>query len=442
MLPKILKQPLQPKSLKKSLKLAVKPTPNKFLFGHPYKVWWWYVIGEPKRETGFKAFLRKKLAEAPVFGSRVNAKSSAENMESLMTNIGYFRTTVQGDTFHTGSYFTKANYYAQVQPRYMLGKIEWVEDSSRQITLLKRDFNRRGLLKPGDPYVLSTISAERERLDLFLKTRGYYYFNPDYLMAYADSTVGGRKVDLLLNVKKSAPDEARYPYSINSITIFPDYSINAAHLDTAKSDAFYYDGLAIKDPEKKFKPAMFKQTITYRPGRLYSSRTQNTTLNRLINLGPFKFVKNRFEAIADSSSTQIKDSGNFAIKIDTAKLTPKKDTADILHRLDAYYYLTPAKKNSIQAEIDAFTKENNYVGSQVSVNWKNRNTFRGGEQFGVRVYGGFQTTSGVDSVKNNNFRAGNRAIAQNSPVRYTFRSFERELLLSSQYQLAAGLRMV
>ena len=394
------------KLLKKTIKIAAKPGKNKFLFGQPYKVWWWYVIGEPKRETGFKAFLRSKLAEPPVFGSRVNPKSAAENMESLMTNLGYFKTTVQGDTFHTGQYFTKANYYAQVQPRYILDTVEWVRDSTPLIKLLELDFKRRGLLKTGDPYTLSNITAERDRLDLFLKTMGYYFFNPDYLMAYADTTIGNRRVNLLLNVKKSAPEEARYPYTINSITIFPDYSLTAKNLDTTKADAVLYDGLLIQDPKRKFKPAMFKQTITYRPGRLYSSRTQNTTLNRLINLGPFKFVKNRFEAISDSAATVIKDSGKFNIKIDTARLTPKKDTADMLHRLDAYYYLTPAKKRSIQGEIDGFTKENNFIGSEVSLNWKNRNAFRGGEQFGVKVYGGFQTTSGGDSIKNNNFRFG------------------------------------
>ncbi|MEO7524362.1 MAG: BamA/TamA family outer membrane protein, partial [Ferruginibacter sp.] len=264
---------------------------------------------------------------------------------------------------------------------------------------------RRGLLKNGDPYVLSTITAERERLDLFIKTKGYYFFNPDYLMAYADSTPGNRKVNIILNIKRITPMEARYPYTINTITIFPDYSLTSNELDTSKKDAVLYDGLIIKDPDKKFKPALFKQTITYRPGRLYSSRTQNTTLNRLINLGPFKFVKNRFEPISDSSSTAVKDSGNFNILIDTASLTPKKDTADILHRLDVYYYLTPAKKKSLQAEIDGFTKENNYIGSQVSVNWKNRNAFRGGEQLAVKLYGGFQTNS-ADSAKNNSFRVG------------------------------------
>ena len=327
-------------------------------------------------------------------------------MESLMANRGYFFTTVTGDTTNTGRYFTKANYHAYVQPRYFLDSIEWIKDSTPLMKLLESDFNRRGTIKKGDPYTLSGITAERERLDLYLKTKGYYFFNPDYLMAYADTTVGKRKVHLFLNIKKMTPEDARYPYTINKIIIFPDYSITGKRIDTSKADALLYDGLLIKDPNKKFKPLLFKQTITYRPGRLYSSRTQNTTLNRLINLGPFKFIKNRFEPIADSSATAIKDVGKFDIKIDTANKTPKKDTADVLHRLNVYYYLTPAKKKSLQAEIDGFTKENNYIGSQVSINWKNRNPFRGGEQLGVKVYGGFQTSSAA-GIKNNSFRIGN-----------------------------------
>ncbi len=366
--------------LKDMLMLAARPRPNKFLLGQPYKVWLWYVIGQPKREKGFRAFLRNKIAEPPVLSSRINAKNTAENMQSLMENLGYFHTTVQGDTASTG-YFIKTIYTAQVQPQYKLRKVEWVSDSSALLKLTEADSKRRGLLKPGNAYRLSDITSERDRLDLYLKTKGYYYFNPDYLMAYADSTVGERKVDLLLNIKKITPDEARHPYRINKIIVFPNYSVATAQLDTSKNGLELYDGLLIKDSLKKFRSRLFAQTITYRPGNVYNSRSQNTTLNRLINLGAFKFVKNRFEAVKDST---------------------KKDTS---HLLNVYYYLTPAKKKSIQAEIDGFKKENNYTGSQVSVNWKNRNTFRGAEQLGVKVYGGFERAKS-DSVKNNNFRLG------------------------------------
>ena len=368
------------KQVKKHLKQAVTPRRNKFLLGQPYKVWWWYVIGESKSEKGLRPFLRRKLGEAPVLSSRVNAVVTAENMQAFMENTGYFHTTVQGDTVNK-HYFTEAVYTAQVKPQYHIKSITWVSDSSALLKLLQ-ERQKRGILKVGQAYSLSNISAERDQLDLYLKTKGYYYFNPDYLMSYVDSTIGNRQVDLYLNVKKTTPEAAKHPYRINSITVFPNYSLASKQLDTSAAGAIKYDGLLIKDSAKKFKPRLFAQTITYRPGRLYSSRSQNSTLNRLINLGAFKFVKNRFEAV--------KDSGD-------------------LHRLNVYYYLTPAKKKSFQGEINGYTKENNSLGAQLSVNWKNRNLFRGAEILSVKAYTSFEVSL-ADSLRNNNsYRIGGEA---------------------------------
>jgi outer membrane protein insertion porin family len=362
------------KQLKKQLKMAVTPRRNKFLLGQPYKVWWWYVIGEPKAKKngkGLRAFLRKKLGEPPVLSSRVNAATTAENMQQFMENTGYFHTTVKGDTVNKG-YFTKAIYTAQVQPQYYIKSITWVSDSSALLKLLEQR-QKRGILKKGKPYRLSDISAERDQLDLFVKTKGYYYFNPDYLMAYADTTIGNREVALYFNVKKNTPEKAKHAHTINKIIIFSNYSLVASQFDTSMPGAVKYEGLIIKDTAHKFNPRLFAQTITYRPGSIYSSRAQNSTLNRLINLGSFKFVKNRFEAVNDS----------------------------VTHSMNVYYYLTPAKKKSFQGGIDGFSKDNNALGTQVSVNWKKRNLFKGAELLTLKVYTGIDI-SVADSLRNNN----------------------------------------
>ncbi|MEO6405611.1 MAG: BamA/TamA family outer membrane protein [Ferruginibacter sp.] len=367
------------RQLRNTIALAAKPRANKFLLGQPWKVWWYFKLGEPEHDRGLRRFLRNKLGEAPVLSSRVNAAATAENMQALLENLGYFHSTVSGDTTDY-SYFTKAVYTAKVQPQYYLNEIKWVNDSSQLMKILQST-QARSVLKKGNPYRLSDITAERDRLDLFLKTKGYYFFNPDYLMAYADSTIGGRKVDLFLNIKTTTPPEAKHAYRINSIVVFPNYTLTSTQLDTSRYGAEYYEGLLIKDTIHKFKSRLFATTITYRPGSVYSSRSQNSTLNRFINLNTFKFVKNRFEPL------------------------PATDTS---HVMDVYYYLTPAKKKSIQAQVDAFTKENSYLGSQASVSIRNRNTFKGAEQMSLKVYGGFET-SYADSLKNNNYRLGAEA---------------------------------
>lgn len=367
-------------SLKKDLKLSSKPRSNKFLWGQPYQVWWWYVIGEPKRPRGIRAFIRNKLGEAPVFSNSVNAKVTAANMQSFLENRGFFHSTVSGDTINS-DYFTRAVYKARVHPQYTINEISWVDDSTDLVKLLKEK-QQDGILRKGNGYRLSDIQAEIDRLDGLVKMHGYYYFNPDYIMAYVDSTIGNNKVDLYLSIKSSAPTIARHPYTINQVMIFPNYTLLQPPPDTSKTGTFNMDGLLIRDTVQKIKPVLFKRVITYRPGSLYSSREQNTTLNRLINVGTFKFVKNRF--------------------------TPVRDTADP-YRLNVFYYITQAKQKSIQAELNGFSKENRFIGSQFSVTWRNRNAFKGAQLLAFKAYGAFEM-SFSDSLKNaNNFRIGGEA---------------------------------
>ena len=398
------------KSLKKQLALAVRPKPNKFILGRPYKVWWWYVIGEPKRPKGFKAFLRDKLGEPPVLSNRVNTKVTAENMNAYLDNIGYFHSTVKGDTTNR-SYFTNAIYTANVFPQHTIRNITWVNDSSALLMELDDRQKTRSLLKSGMPYRLSDIEAERDRLDGRLKTKGYYYFNPDYLMAYVDSTIGNYKVDLFLNIKSTTPEIAKHAYTINRITIFPNYTLLQPAPDTSKTGTVNVDGLLIRDTVYKFKPELFKHTITYRPGKIYSSIDQNTTLNRLINLGAFKFSKNRFDPVKDSANP---------------------------YRLNVFYYLTPAKKKSLQAEIDGFSKENKYIGSQLSVNWRNRNTFRGSEQLTIKAYGSFEISPSDSLKKNNNYRVGTEASLSFPRYLVPFFRFKESNLYPARTQLLLG----
>lgn len=59
------------------------------------------------------------------------------------------------------------------------------------------------------------------------------------------------------------------------------------------------------------------------------------------------------------------------------------------NRLNAYYYLTPLPEKSIRLEVLGKTTSANFLGSEVSLNWINRNTFRGAEQLTISAFAGF-----------------------------------------------------
>src|ERR1700739_392667 len=154
--------------IKTELKVAARPVANKFILGQPYKVWWWYKIGEPKKEKSFKAWIRSKLGEPPVYSSRLNTVSNAQDMESVLENDGYFRSTVIGDSTIKKEAIT-AHYTVNVSHQYTIKNFTWVSDSSK--LMLKLDSltrTKKGLIKVGDPSSLRHIQNERSRLDLKL----------------------------------------------------------------------------------------------------------------------------------------------------------------------------------------------------------------------------------------------------------------------------------
>jgi outer membrane protein insertion porin family len=360
--------------LKSELGALVRPGTNKKIFGFRYKLYFYYVAGEPKGK-GLRKFIREKLGEEPVLASQANLEKNRIVLENRMQNRGFFHASVTGDTIVSEKKKTvKFSFEATTGPQYKINEINFPPDTTEAISKEIVRSKRRTLLKPGNAYDLDMIKAEHGRIDLWLKNRGYYYFNPGYLLTRVDSGLGDHKVDMYVKLKEVTPDNDKQPYRINNIWVYPTYSIEAdSMLSEAPSKRF--EDYNIIDPDNVFKPQVFKRMLIFHPGDLYSRRDHNLSLNRLVNLGTFKFVKARFEEV---------------------------DTAG--HYLDPYYFLTPLPKKSWRMEVTGLTKSNNATGGEVSVNWRNRNFLRGAELFTVSVFGGIEgQVNGTQNVATNRF---------------------------------------
>lgn len=367
------------KSITTLLKDITVPVKNKMIFGFPYKVWFWYAIGTPKREKGLKYWLRSKLGEAPILSTIVNAPESAKTFESHLQNKGYFKTKVSGDTTIKG-YKVKANYKVRLGSPYFINEVKWLYDSTENIAKsIKLMEDKHNYLKKGKQFDLDNIKAERDRTDIFLKTLGYYYFSPDYITALVDSTQQNETVNIYLKLKNNISKSAKTPQTINRIIIFDDYTLLVPPPDTSKNDLKFVEKFYIKDTILAVNTETLVRSITYSPKDLYNIEDQNKTLNRLINLGVYKFVKNRYDGGKDTSN---------------------------LTSLNVYYYLTPLKKKNINTEIGGFTKSNSYTGGQLNVNFRNRNAFHGAEQLAAKVYTAFEVGLSDSLKNNNNYRLG------------------------------------
>lgn len=352
------------KALRNDLGELTRPRPNKRILGIPFKL----LFNNTK--------LFRKKGEPPVLLSGVNLEHNEKVLQSSLENRGYFVAKVRGDTTVKRKK-ARATYTVRPGPQYLIGEVKFSGDS----TILQKTINEavdKTFLKAGEPFDLAVIKGERERIDAHLKENGFYYFDPDFIIVQADTTVGDNKVDLLVKVKPETPDQSKEIYTINDVFIYSQFGIRATQSDTSKTRAEYYKGYYVVDPRKLYKPRLFEQAMQFDPGDIYNRRDHGQTISRLVNLNLFKFVKNRFEPV---------------VGIDSAKL-------------NAYYYLTPFPKKSLRGEVNASTKSNNLTGSSITIGWRNRNTLRGGELFTVDATGGFEVQFSGQMRGFNTFRAG------------------------------------
>ncbi len=371
------------KDLQTALEESLTPKPNSTFLGMRPKLYFYNIAKEPKKDKGFNYWLKYKIGEKPVLLGDVDREFNKNIIENYSENKGYFNAKASYDTVSKNK---KAQVIYTVRPgsRYLIDGVKFQKDS----TLVNQEIQgltKRTLLKNGRPFDLDVIKAERERIDNGLKERGFYYFHPDNIIVQADSTVSkNHKVELNVKLKDNTPDLAIQQFSIDNVIVFPNYNIQdvkegkySIPMNKDSLSKYAFDDIYVIDPQHKFKPKIFDRALYFKKGDLYNRSNHNLTLNRLISLGIFKFVKNEF-IVSDSLS----------------------------HKFDAYYLLTPRQVQSLRLEALGRTNSANYAGSELNLNWTHRNFFRGAEQFKAAIYGAFDFQMGGAQNANNIFRAG------------------------------------
>ena len=346
----------QAKGLKKELEGLLRPVTNSSFLGIRFKLLMYNLAGTPKGK-GLRYFIQNTLGEPPVLATYSAMEKNRTVLQNRLENRGYFKDTVLLDTVYQGKKLS-ARYTADIGQQYRIRNVVYPQGPD-SLGAAIGGMEDKSLLKKGQPYNLDAIKNERIRIDGRLKQMGYYFFSPDNLLIRADSMVGDHQLDMTMIIKKSTPAQAREVYRIGDIVVFADYN-GLADSSIRAADFPKYHGYVIIDTQKTFKPQIFTQALVFKPGDVYNRKDQDLSLNRLISLGVFKFVNIRFD------------------EADTAR-----------NQLNAYYYLTPAKKKSLRFEVSGLTQSDDANGGQLSINWRNKNIFRGAELLTATAYLGY-----------------------------------------------------
>ena len=359
-------------ALSNDLEALLRPLPNGSILGLRVKLYI-YNITRTKKTKGLAHWLNTKFGEPPVLVSAVDLEKNSGILQNRLQNVSYFQAQVTGDTVSKLK-TAKAVYTAQAGPAYKIRKVTFPQGYESIDTAIAGTAAKT-LLKPGENYNLDVIKNERIRIDARLKEEGFYFFAPEDLIMRVDSTIAGHQVDIFVAVKNTIAERAQEIYTIRNIYVYPSYSLRDTSLmmDKAKPYRWYN----VVERRKTISSYAFANTVLLRPNDVYNRTTHNNSLNRFINLGPYKFVKNRFEDVTPDS--------------------PK---------LDVYYFLTPHPKKSLQLEILGRTTSANYTGTQVNLNWKHRNAFKGAEALAITLFGSTDVQLGGNNNGFNVYQAG------------------------------------
>lgn len=373
-----------PEKPETELRRVVRPVPNqKFLFWRP-RLWFYNIAGEPEGR-GLRHLLRNRLGRPPVLFDEENAVRSARLMENRLFNMGYFDGEVSYQV-RLKEKTASVDYQVNLRAPYSIRRV-YPLDASSPLSGQINPMMEESLLRPGDPYRLDVVKMERQRLDRKLKDLGYYYFHPDYLIFLADSTPGGREIDLHLRVKVDVPAQALQAYRMGTITVIPDYLTESMPEDLPPDTVRVRDGLYVVDGQRAFRPDLFGRSVMFEQGRLYDTDSHDQSLGRLMGLGVFRFVNFRFSPSHPAAFPSDEDNAN-EMGLHGQALAPSEGMPSAL---DLRILLSPMKKKSLSAEIRGVSKSNNFAGPGFTASFSNMNLFGGAEMLRLSAGGNFET---------------------------------------------------
>ncbi|GAB3938418.1 translocation and assembly module lipoprotein TamL [Mucilaginibacter myungsuensis] len=401
----------QRSEIEAEMKDLVRPQPNSSILGLRYKLW---IYNKTHARRNFIQKLLSGMGEPPVLLGDVNVQTNSDIMQNRLQNKGYFQAQTSGDTVSKGK-TGKAIFDVQPGPSYSIRNIYFPKGKTDLDTAVAGTA-KGTFLKTGDKYNLDVIKSERVRIDAKLKEEGFYYFSPENLIVRVDTPVVNHQVNLTVEVKPETSERGRKMYDINNIYIYPNYTLRdtSLMLDQAKPYRNYF----VVQKREYVRDFVFKQTVQFEKGSVYNRTEHNKALNRFIELGPFKFVKNRFEDVSTPDS-------------------PK---------LNVFYFLTPYPRKSLQAEILTRTTSANFTGTQLNVSWRHRNAFKGAELLTISAFGGTDVqVSGQNSGYNVYQYGVNTSLSWPrfiSPINFTNTSaFVPHTKLTLQYSMTNRVKL-
>ena len=359
---------------------ALATAPNGSLFGSSFyrlpfsigvSIWNHY----SEKNSPFARWLTKSFGKQPVLMSWVNPELRASVAQSVLRNYGYFGAYVNYERIPQKNPKTAKLSYSVFPGRlYTLDSVSIVGFPAEADSLIQSTAND-SYVKKGNPFVVSNLDAERQRISTLLRNNGYYYYQPGFASYLADTFAVDGKVQLQLKLANEIPAAATHKWYIGNIDVSMRKTSREVLTDSIKRR------ITIRFAGKKppIRARVLMADIKLRPRQLYRHDDYLQSISKLNAMGLFSSVNMTF--------------------------TPR-DTTALCDTLDLAMTCTFDKPWNFYVETNFNARTIGRMGPELRMGVTRRNAFRGAEKIDINVHGSYEWATSNNSSGMNNYEYG------------------------------------
>lgn len=280
-------------------------------------------LDENAKVKSRQKFIFFKMIKSPSVYDSSYSRISCENIAASLFHIGYYNAKVNfiADTSHKKVSIT---YKIESGTPTLIDTISY-RLRKNGVILFHQDIKKNAYLKKNTPISKASIITEIGRLVDSFRNNGYYKFTASELKMQGDTTIKAltyltddpfEQIKILAEAQKqrdspriklaiilnNTSDSSRFKkYYINKICIISDYR-QGDQWNDSNLNKVYRKNYEMGFHKLLFKPSLFENNISLKPGHLFRQSEYFNTLTSLTNLGVWQSVDIQFEEIADSSN--------------------------------------------------------------------------------------------------------------------------------------------
>lgn len=355
---------------------VINVAPNNSLYSpyirHPFPVGLWVYNHWNDSATGLKGWLYRRLVEEPVLISKVKPQHRVEMINTVLQDNGYFdsRASYELVTSEKNNKKAKITYNVMVNEPYVISSVGYLETGNELDNRIDSLARADRYFKPGNRYSMDSLNAVRVKITNVLRNRGYYYFRPEYIEYYADSTIKKGKIALRMVKASGIPPAALRRYKTGNITTVVNPNSGKGTPDTIDLGP---KGEMIRMNPLRLNNDVFSKRITFRKGKTFSVRDMERTQASLSTMGIFS-----------------------GIDID---VTPLDSIYGGRNTVDVAIKCTMDQPIEAKIEAQATSKSNSFIGPGFALGVAHKNIFGGGEILNADATVGYEWATGGKSIE-------------------------------------------